>query len=91
MRLASGRVPLHYPIFDKELLAIIRPLTEWRHHLEGTIHPVVIWTDHQNLTYFQNMQKLNHCQACWSLFLSHFNFQLHHCPGKSAGKEDTLS
>jgi hypothetical protein len=41
------------------MLAIIQGLEEWRHYLEGAMHPVEIWTDHKNLEYFQVAQKLN--------------------------------
>ena len=34
---------------------------------------------------------MNHWQARWSLFLSHFDFELYHRPGRSMGKPDTLS
>jgi hypothetical protein len=74
-----------------EMLAIIRGLKEWRHYLEGAHHPVEIWTDHKNLKYFQAAQKLNRRQARWSLYLSRFNFTLHHKPGRSMGKPDALS
>src|SRR5258708_12054980 len=47
--------------------------------------------DHRNLTYFRDTQKLNCRQAHWSLFLSHFDFSLHHQPGWLMGKPDTLS
>jgi hypothetical protein len=36
-------------------------------------------------------KKLNHCQAQWSLYLSRFNFTMHHWPGHSMGKSDALS
>jgi hypothetical protein len=36
-------------------------------------------------------QKLNWQQARYSLYLSQFNFTLHHRPGKSMGKLDVLS
>ena len=36
-------------------------------------------------------QDLNRWQACWSLFLSWFNYTLCHCPGSSMGEPDTLS
>ena len=42
----------NYKIYDKELLAIIRALEEYRHYLEGHPEPVEIWSDHLNLTYF---------------------------------------
>jgi hypothetical protein len=74
-------VEQNYEIHDTEILAIIRGLEEWRHYLEGARHPVEIWTDHKNLEYFQVAQKLNHRQARWSLYLSHFDFTLHHKPG----------
>jgi hypothetical protein len=60
-------------------------------HLEGARHPVEIWTDHKNLEYFRVAQKSNCQQARWSLYLSCFNFTLHHKPGRSMGKPDALS
>ena len=68
----------NYVIYDKELLAIIEALKLWRHYLEGSPHPVEIWSDHKNLEYFRLVQSLNHCQAHWSLFLSHFWFTISH-------------
>ena len=84
-------VERNYEIHDTEMLAIIRALEEWRHYLEGTRHPIEIWTDHKNLEYFRSAQKLNRRQARWSLYLSRFDFTLHHRPGKSMGKPDALS
>jgi len=72
------------------MLAIICVLKEWRHFLEKARYPVEIWTDHKNLEYFMMAKKLNCRQACWSLYLAHFNFKLIHRPGCSMGKPDTL-
>jgi hypothetical protein len=65
-------------------------LEEWRHFLEGAKQKVEIWTDHKNLEYFMTAKKLNHRQARWSLYLSRFDFVMHHCPGTSMGKCDAL-
>jgi len=73
------------------MLAIIHALEEWRHFLKGVTHLVEIWTNHKNLEYFMTAKKLNCCQACWSLYLARFDFLLHHCPGHTMGKLDTLS
>src|SRR5882672_5190793 len=81
----------NYEIHDKELLSIIRGLEEWRHILEGTKHTIEILNDHRNLTYFRESQNLNCWQACWSLFLSRFDFLLIHRPGKHSAKPDALS
>jgi len=80
----------NYKIHNKEMLAIIRVLKEWRHFLEGATHPVEIWTDHKNLEYFMTVKKLNCCQAHWSLHLARFNFLLYYCPRHTMGKLDAL-
>ena len=84
-------VEQNYEIYDKEMLAIIHALEEWRHFLEGACHPVEIWTDHKNLEYFMTVKKLNRRQARWSLYLACFDFKLVHRPGRSMGKPDALS
>ena len=80
----------NYEIYDKEMLAIIQALEEWCHFLEGTPKKFTIFTDHKNLSYFRMAQRLNQQQAHWSLYLSHFDFTLTHCPGKLMGKLDAL-
>ncbi|GLB35256.1 putative retrotransposable element tf2 155 kda protein type 1-like [Lyophyllum shimeji] len=82
-------VERNYEIYDKEMLAIIRALEEWRHFLEGAPHKVDIYMDHKNLD-FLTAKKLNWRQARWSLYLANFDFVLHHRLGRSMGKPDTL-
>ena len=53
----------NYEIHDKEMLAIIRGLENWRYLLEGTCFKFEIWTDYKNLEYFMKVQKLNQGQA----------------------------
>jgi len=81
----------NYEIYDKEMLAIIRCLEEWRHFLEGTVTKFEIWTDQKNLGYFMKAQKLNQRQARWTLYLLRFDFMLKHVPGSKMGKADSLS
>jgi hypothetical protein len=84
-------VQRNYDIGDKEMLAIIRALTEWRHLLEGAEHRFEVLSDHQNLKSFMAAKNLNRRQARWSLYLSRFDFLLVHRPGKHCGKPDALS
>jgi len=84
-------VERNYEIHDKEMLAVIRALEEWRHFLEGATHKVEIFTDHKNLEYFMTAKNLNRRQARWSLVLSRFHFTMTHRPGRSMGKPDALS
>ena len=81
----------NYEIHDKELLAVIRGLEEFRHLLEGAKHQIEVLTDHRNLVYFMTAQSLTRRQARWSLFLSRFDFRITHRPGKSSVKPDALS
>ena len=46
----------NYPIHDKEMLAIIRCICEWRTELVGQHFEV--WSDHRNLAYFRKKQHL---------------------------------
>src|SRR5258708_4574131 len=81
----------NYQIHNKEMLAIMRALEEWRHFLEGSDQKFEIHTDHKNLSYFQEAHKLNCHQAQWSLCLSRFDFILTHKPGRQMGRPDALS
>ena len=58
-----NKMERNYEIHDKEMLAIIRGLENWRHWLGGTHFKFKIWTDHKNLEYFMKTQKLNYRQA----------------------------
>ncbi|KAF8684327.1 hypothetical protein RHS04_01435 [Rhizoctonia solani] len=81
----------NYNTHDKELLAIIRSFEYWRIFLEGTLHPVTVFTDHRNLEYWKESRTFNRCHARWHLLLAGYNFQIVYCPGKQSGKPDALS
>ena len=91
MSKSLSSVECNYEIHNKEMLAIIRVLQEWRHFVKGAEHQFKIWMDHKNLEYFMAAKQLNRRQAWWSLYLSQFDFLLHYRPGKSMEKPDTLS
>jgi hypothetical protein len=40
---------LNYPIYNKELMAIIRVFEEWRPELAGTDEPIEVFSDHRTL------------------------------------------
>lgn len=80
----------NYEIYDKELLAIVKALEEWRPELEG-LERFDILTDHQNLQYFMTTKLLNQRQARWAEFLSRFNFTIKYQSGKKADRPDALS
>ncbi|KAI3364672.1 hypothetical protein L3Q82_011441, partial [Scortum barcoo] len=77
--------------YNRELLAVKMALEEWRHWLEGSTQPFVVWTDHKNLAYIQTAKRLNSRQARWALFFSRFDFVLTYRPGSRNIKPDALS
>jgi len=72
----------NYEIYDKEMLAIMLALEEWRYYLIGAKDVFEVWTDHQNLQYFRQPQKVNRRQARWLTELAQYHFTLHHKPGQ---------
>ncbi|KAI3354114.1 hypothetical protein L3Q82_018667 [Scortum barcoo] len=81
----------NYDIGNRELLAVKLALEEWRHWLEGSKQPFLVWTDHKNLEYIRSAKRLNSRQARWSLILTRFNFTLSYRPGSRNIKPDALS
>ena len=81
----------NYKIYNKELLAIIKALEEWRPELQGTEEPFEIITDHKNLQTFITTKQLNQRQVRWAEFLSQFNFVITYRPGSKATLPDALS
>ncbi|XP_056892129.1 uncharacterized protein LOC130527521 [Takifugu flavidus] len=57
---------VNYDVGNRELLAVVLALQEWRHWLEGGTQPFIVWTDHKNLTYLCTARRLNSRQARWA-------------------------
>ena len=81
----------NYEIHNKEILVAIRRLENQRYLLKGTKFKFKVWTDYKNLEYFMEVQKLNKRKACWTLYLSRFDFTLKHMPNSKIRKINELS
>jgi hypothetical protein len=81
----------NYDIYDKELLAIVECLRQWRVYLEGASEKTTIYSDHQNLERFTTTKVLNRRQARWAEMLGSYNFVIVHRPGRDNTKADLLS
>jgi RNase H-like domain found in reverse transcriptase/Integrase zinc binding domain/Chromo (CHRromatin Organisation MOdifier) domain/Integrase core domain len=82
---------LNYEIHDKEMLAIIVAVKEWRAYLEGASHPFVVCSDHRNLEYFTTTKVLNRRQSRWAELLANYDFKIIYRPGTTMGKPDAMS
>jgi hypothetical protein len=81
----------NYGIPDKEALAIVKGLQNWRHWLEQTKLLVQILTDHKNLEYFTRPCILNWRQMRWLKMLTHYNYEIHYHPGNKNCMANALS
>ena len=52
-------IELNYLIYNKEILAIVRALRQWRAELLGTSTTIKVLTDYCSLEYFMSLKILN--------------------------------
>ena len=58
-----NKIERNYKIYNKEILAVIKELENWRYLLKEAKFKFEIWTNHKNLEYFMKVQKLSRRQA----------------------------
>ncbi|KIM66946.1 hypothetical protein SCLCIDRAFT_47165, partial [Scleroderma citrinum Foug A] len=81
----------NYQVYDLELLAVMRALKAWRPYLISPVETTVIYTDHQNITYFRQPQDLTARQMRWHSILQEYPVRFVHLAGKKNGAPDLLS
>lgn len=79
-----------YAANEKEMLAIIWALTHLRNYLYGSAK-VIIYTDHQPLTYALSNKNNNAKMKRWKAILEEYNYEMKYKPGKSNVVADALS
>jgi hypothetical protein len=82
----------NYEVHDKEMLAIIKMLGEWRTYLQGRQpFTIKIKTDHNSLQYFMSKPELTGRQARWLEKLADFDFKIEYVKGANNTVADALS
>ncbi|KAK1601981.1 hypothetical protein QYE76_027086 [Lolium multiflorum] len=76
---------LNYPIYDKELYALVRVLEVWQHYLWPK--EFVIHSDHESLKYLKSQHNLNKRHAKWVEFIESFPYVIKYKKGKENIKE----
>ncbi|MCO5608448.1 hypothetical protein L7F22_062658 [Adiantum nelumboides] len=85
----SSKPEMTAHIYEKELLAVIHALTQWRHYLLGA--DFTVSSDHQCLRYFLSQKQLSEKQMRWANILSRFHFQIAHVQRQKTVVADALS
>jgi hypothetical protein len=81
-----------YPTHDKEMLAIVNMLGEWRTYLQGRQpFTIRVLTDHNSLQYFMTQQSLSARQSRWLDKLADFDFKIEYIRGPTNVVADALS
>jgi hypothetical protein len=78
-----------YPIYDKEMLAIMHVITKFRQYLVDS--RFVVKTDHNSLKYFLDQKDLNEIQQKWVSKIQAFDFDIEYVNGKRNFMADALS
>ncbi|CAM8911119.1 unnamed protein product [Rhodiola kirilowii] len=76
----SGASSLNYPIYDKELYALVRSLETWQHYLLS--EEFVIHTDHEMLKHLRGQTALKKRHAKWLEFVETFPYVIKYKKGK---------
>ena len=81
----------NYDIYDLKLLAIVKSLRHWRPLLAGSPHKIKVYSDHMNLQYWRDLQKISRRVARKVLELVDYDIEIHHLKGSANGQADALS
>ena len=81
----------NYDVHDHELVGVVFGFKCGRPLFLGAQHPVRVLTDHKNLQYFREPQKVIGQQACWIEFLQDFDYTLEHIAGSTNMVANLLS
>jgi hypothetical protein len=55
---------MNYPIYNKEILAIVQTFEHWQTELKDTDYSVEVFTDYKAFEYFINTKVLSARQVC---------------------------
>ena len=81
----------NYSTIEKECLALLLALLHFDVYLGTTVYPVLVFTDHNPLTFINRMKNKNQRLVRWSLTLQEYNLDIKHIKGKDNVMADALS
>jgi len=81
----------NYSTIEKECLALILALQHFEVYISSAPSPVVVFSDHNPLTFIDRMKNKNQRLLRWSLYLQEYNLDIRHIKGKDNLIADALS
>ncbi|KAM8771398.1 retrovirus-related Pol polyprotein from transposon 297 [Acanthopagrus schlegelii] len=84
-----NRHQLNYSVIEKETLALILALQHFNVYVSSS--PVVVFKDHNPLTFLSSLQSPNQRLVRWALFLQSYSLDIRHVKGRDNVVADALS
>ena len=85
-----NRHQANYSVIEKEALALILALQHFEVYVGGTA-PLIVYTDHNPLTFLGTLKSPNQRLVRWSLFLQGYDLEIRHIKGQDNVLADALS
>ncbi|KAL2091618.1 hypothetical protein ACEWY4_013881 [Coilia grayii] len=86
-----NKYQFNYSTIEKEALALIWALQHFDVYVGGGAHPVIVFSDHNPLTFLHSLQNPNQRLMRWALFLQPYDLQIRHIKGVDNVMADALS
>ena len=80
-----------YSTVEKECLSLIHALQHFEIYLISSSSPIVVFSDHNPLSFVHKMKNKNQRLLRWSLMLQEYNLDIRHIKGKDNSIPDALS
>ena len=81
----------NYSTVEKECLSLILAIQHFEVYVSSTSLPLVVYTDHNPLTFLRKLKNKNQRLLRWSLLLQEYNLEIRHIKGKENVIADALS
>lgn len=81
----------NYSTIEKETLALLMALQHFEVYVGGSCTPVLVYTDHNPLTFLSRMCNSNQRLMRWSLIVQEYNLDIRHKKGSENVIADALS
>ena len=81
----------NYSATERELMAIVEAVRQWRAYLHGSPYPVLLKSDHKPLVYLNSKQQLGQRLSRWMEELCDLTFEIGYVKGKDNAVADALS
>lgn len=85
----SSATTRSYSVVEKEALALILALRHFHVYLDSGM-PIIVFTDHNPLTFLNSLQNSNQRLVQWALYLRPYNLNIRHIKGKDNVMADAL-